>query len=123
MIPATRTDPISKFSKIPQPTKAPNAPASFQSPAPRLRRKTNGNSTSSPNPAPSREVFNPGHPAAITFNKTPTSNPGTVSQFGIRRLRQSVHPATSAKTTASPSMIAFKPSPDVPTAADFHTAQ
>src|SRR5580658_7481006 len=111
MIPATKIDPISKSSSTPGPTNAPKAPASFQSPAPRLRRKTNGNNTSNPSPAPNREVFNPAHPLVRTFAETPTSNPGTVSQFGMRRLRQSVHPAISANATASPSTVGFKSSP------------
>src|SRR6266481_1329231 len=111
MMPATKIEPISKFAIASQPTNAPKAPASFQSPAPRLRRKTNGKSTSSPNPAPSREVFNPSHPPTATFARTPTRNPGTVSQFGILRLRQSVHPAISAKAIAVPSTIGFKTDP------------
>jgi hypothetical protein len=111
MTPATKTEPMSKTARTRGPTNAPKAPASFQSPAPRLRRKTNGNSTSNPSPAPSREVLNPAHPLVRTFAETPTSNPGTVSQFGMRRLRQSVHPAISANATASPSTVGFKPSP------------
>jgi hypothetical protein len=111
MTPATNTEPISKSARNRGPTNAPKAPASFQSPAPRLRRKTNGNSTSNPSPAPRREVPNPAHPLVRTFAETPTSNPGTVSQFGMRRLRQSVHPAISANATASPSTVGFKPSP------------
>src|SRR5580704_8058081 len=111
MTPATKTEPISKSARNRGPTKAPKAPASFQSPAPRLRRKTNGNSTSNPSPAPRREVFNPAHPLVRMFAETPTSNPGTVSQFGMRQLRQSVHPAISANATASPSTAAFKPTP------------
>jgi len=111
MTPATKTEPISKFTNTSQPTNAPKAPASFQSPAPRLCRKTNGKSSSSPSPAPSREVFKPGHPPNSTFTDTPISNPGTVSQFGIRRLRQSVQPAISASATANPSTVGFKPPP------------
>ena len=111
MIPATKTEPISRSTSTCQPTNAPKAPANFQSPAPRLRRKTNGKSTNKPKPAPSREAFSPALPFAITFTETPTSNPGTVSQFGMRRLRQSVHPAISAKATANPSTTAFKQTP------------
>jgi hypothetical protein len=111
MTPATKTEPISKTVRCPGPTNAPKAPASFQSPAPRLRRKTNGNSNSNPSPAPRREVPSPAHPLVRTFAETPTSNPGTVSQFGIRRLRQSVHPAISANPTANPSTVGFKSSP------------
>src|SRR5580704_17836953 len=108
---------MSRFASTGQPTNAPKAPASFQSPAPRLRRKTKGKSTSSPSPAPSREVINPALPSARTFAKTPIRNPDTVSQFGMRRLRQSVYPAISAKTTASPSTAAFKSTP-IRTASD-----
>src|SRR5271154_1232866 len=111
MIPATNTEPISRSTSTCQPTKAPRAPANFQSPAPRLRRKTNGKSTSSPKPAPNREAFSPALPFAITFTKTPIRNPVTVSQFGMRRLRQSVHLAISANATANPSTTAFKPTP------------
>src|ERR1700691_4032726 len=105
MMPATKTDPISKFSSTSQPTNAPKAPASFQSPAPRLRNKTKGSSTNNPNPPPSREVFNPCNPPVAALTATPTRNPGTVSQLGIRRLRQSVKPAASPKT------IGFKRAP------------
>ena len=102
---------MSKFANTAQPTNAPRAPASFQSPAPRLRRKTKGKSSSSPSPAPSREALSPNHPLASAFTETPIKSPGTVSQFGIRRLRQSVYPPISAKATASPSTIGFKPPP------------
>ena len=106
-------------------------------PRPGCAEKPNGKSSSSPSPAPSREAFNPAHPPASTFTETPTRNPGTVSQFGIRRLRQSVHPAISANATASPSTVGFKPPPTwssqnqcprssnaatSPTGADFHIA-
>jgi hypothetical protein len=35
-------------------------------------------------------------------NEIPSSNPGTVSQLGMRRLRKSIHPAAQAKSTAQP---------------------
>ena len=59
-----------------------------------------------PKPAPSREAFSPALPFTSTFTETPIRNPGTVSQFGMRRLRQSVHPAISANATANPSTTA-----------------
>src|ERR1035438_10641952 len=93
------------------PTNAPKAPASFQSPAPRLRTKTKGSSRSNPNPAPSRDVFKPPNPLAIELAAIPTSSPGTVSQFGIRRLRQSITPAIIAKATANPNTMGFKRAP------------
>src|ERR1700678_3550086 len=111
MMPATKNDPISKFSNTSQPTNAPKAPASFQSPAPRLRNKTKGKSTSNPKPAPSREAFNPPNPPVAALAATPTSNPGTVSQLGMRRLRHSVKPAATAKATANPRTIGFKRAP------------
>jgi len=37
----------------------------------------------------------------IKFANTPTANPETVNQFGIRRERQSVHPAIRENTAAS----------------------
>src|SRR5271170_3831881 len=99
---------MSKFNIAPQPTNAPKAPASFQSPAPRLRRKTKGRRTSNASPAPNSEALIPIHPLASTFADSPTKNPGTVSQFGMRRERKSVQPATSANATASPGMMAFQ---------------
>src|SRR5271156_1413179 len=111
MMPATKNDPISKFSNTSQPTNAPRAPASFQSPAPRLCNKTKGKSTSNPKPAPSREAFNPPNPPVAALAATPMSSPDTVSQLGIRRLRQSVKPAATAKATAKPRTIGFKPAP------------
>src|ERR1700729_2175199 len=111
MMPATRTETTSKSTSMLGPTNAPKAPASFQSPAPRLRTKTKGSSTSKPNPAPSRDVFKPPNPLAIAFAAIPTSSPGTVSQFGIRRLRQSIRPAAIAKAAANPKTRGFKPAP------------
>ena len=52
MIPATKTDPNSRSTSVPGPANAPRAPASFQSPAPRLRSRTNGNSSAKPSPRP-----------------------------------------------------------------------
>ena len=48
MSPATNTDPISRSISRAGPAKAPSAPASFQSPAPRLRSRTNGSSKAKP---------------------------------------------------------------------------
>lgn len=111
MIPATKIDPTSKVSMALQPTIAPSAPAIFQSPAPRLRSRTNGKSTSSPTAAPSREVLSPAQRYAIVFTATPMANAGTVSQLGIRRLRKSVHPAAHAKAIAGSRVRTLKLSP------------
>lgn len=46
----------------PGPVKAPSSAASFQSPAPRLRRRTKGSSNPRPTKAPSREILNPSQP-------------------------------------------------------------
>ena len=110
-MPATKTETTSKSTRMLGPTNAPKAPASFQSPAPRLRTKTKGSSRSNPNPAPSRDVFKPPNPLAIELAAIPTSSPGTVSQFGIRRLRQSITPAIIAKATANPNTMGFKRAP------------
>jgi len=110
-MPATKTETTSRSISTPGPTNAPKAPASFQSPAPRLRTITKGSSRSNPNPAPSRDVFKPPNPPAIELAAIPTSSPGTVSQFGIRRLRQSIKPAIIAKTTANPNTMGFKRAP------------
>src|ERR1035438_10408074 len=61
--------------------------------------------------APSRDVFKPPNPLAIELAAIPTSSPGTVSQFGIRRLRQSITPAIIAKATANPNTMGFKRAP------------
>jgi hypothetical protein len=83
------------------PRNAPKAPVSFQSPAPRLRTITSGNSNAKPNPAPSNAVFAPAQPSVAPLAAIPRTNPGTVNQFGIRRQRQSVNPAVAAKIPAS----------------------
>jgi len=111
-MPATKTDPINRSAKTPGPTKAPRAPANFQSPAPRLRSSTNGNNSSKPKPAPSRESFKPCTPAATVFNATPATNPGKVSQFGMRRLRKSEMPAITESNTAPVRIVVFKPAPN-----------
>ena len=85
--------------KTSRPRNAPSAVTSFKSPAPSARTATKG--SNNPNPsacAQQRELRT--HPAAKKpySAQTPTPNPGTVSQFGMRRHRQSVHPATAAKT-------------------------
>src|SRR3974390_3022255 len=90
MTPAMKTDPSSRSTRCPGPAKAPSAPASFQSPAPRLRSSTNGSNSTKPSAAPSREVLKPIQPPKVALAAIPTSNPGTVSQFGIRRLRNAV---------------------------------
>jgi hypothetical protein len=41
----------------------------------------------------------------------PTSSPVIVSQLGMRRLRQSVTPAATAKATANPNTTGFKRAP------------
>src|ERR1700676_1668141 len=107
MIPATRIDASNKSTNKPGPVNAPKAPANFQSPAPRLRNSTNGNSNARPNAAPSREAFSPSQPLKTAFARTPTSNAGTVSQFGIRRHRRSVHPAAAARIMAPASTTGF----------------
>src|SRR3984957_1125351 len=112
MIPATNTDPISRSANTPGPTNAPKAPANFQSPAPRLLSNTNGNKSSKPKPAPSREILKPCTPVATVFNTNPTTNPGKVSQFGMRRLRKSVKPAITESSTAPVRISVFKPPPD-----------
>ena len=112
MTPATKTDPSNMSVKIAGPTKAPNAPASFQSPAPRLRKSTNGSSNASPTAAPSKETRSPAHRLKTVFAVTPINSPGTVNQFGIRRLRRSVHPAMSDNSTAPARINGFKRAPN-----------
>src|SRR5205807_7908262 len=68
-----------------RPRHAPMAPISFQSPAPSALITTKGSSSNKPNPAPSREALAPGQPLVTVLTAIPASNPGTVSQFGIRR--------------------------------------
>jgi len=80
------------------PTNAPSAPTNFQSPAPRLRMSTNGSSNPRPRQAPRTEAFAPGQPRIRALIAMPKINPETVSQLGIRRLRQSMTPATAAKS-------------------------
>ncbi len=63
---------------------------------PELRIRTNGRSSAKPRPAPSREVLAPGQPCSHEFTAIPNTSPGTVSQLGMRRLRQSVHPPAMA---------------------------
>ena len=82
------------------PRKAPKAPISFQSPAPKPRAITKGNNTPSARPAPSRAALAPGHPQPKVFTVNPTSKAGMVNQLGIRRERQSSHPAQHAKPSA-----------------------
>ena len=108
MTPATRIDASKRSTSKPGPVKAPNAPASFQSPAPRLRNITKGNSSASPSAAPSSEAFNPDQPLRTVFAMTPISKAGTVSQFGMRRQRKSVHPAEAARSTAPARTSGFK---------------
>lgn len=98
--PATKIDPRRKSVNSGGPANVPKAPASFQSPAPRLRSNTNGSNKPSPSNAPSREVFSPPQPPTTLRIATPAANPETVSQFGMRRLRRSVHPAIAANNTA-----------------------
>src|SRR5215472_5962144 len=102
MTPATKTDNSNKSTSRPGPTNAPSAPASFQSPAPRLRTRTNGSRRPNPTTAPSSELFNPPQPPSTVFPTTPTTNAGTVSQFGMRRLRRSDQPAIRANRQPQP---------------------
>src|SRR5579864_7602734 len=106
--PATRIDVSNRSTSNPGRVKAPSAPASFQSPAPRLRSSTKGSSNANPSAAPNKESFSPVQPLNTVLNVTPTSIPGTVTQFGMRRQRKSVHPATPARTTAPASTSGFK---------------
>src|SRR5450755_764038 len=98
--PATKTDPSNKSTRRPGPVKAPRAPASFQSPAPRLRRSTKGSSNARPTPTPSSDASRAALPPRAMFMANPVARPGTVSQFGIRRLRKSVQPAIRANSRA-----------------------
>src|SRR5579862_3772012 len=109
--PATRTDPRSRSTKIPGPAKAPRAPANFQSPAPRLRSSTKGSSNARPTAAPSKETRSPAHRFKTVLAVIPITSPGTVSQFGMRRLFKSVHPAMSDKSTAPERITGFKRAP------------
>jgi hypothetical protein len=88
--------------------KDPKAPASFQSPAPKLRNRTNGSNKSRPSPAPSSEAFSPLHPLSTEFAAMPTNNAETVNQFGMRRLRKSVHAAMTERSTAPARIAGFK---------------
>jgi len=102
MSPAMRIVPRSTTSNLCGPRNAPNAPISFQSPAPRPRNTTKGKSNASANPAPCRPALVPGNRQTIVFKATPSNKAGTVSQFGILLERQSSHPAHTAKSTARP---------------------
>src|ERR1700730_14732891 len=82
------------------PKKAPRAPISFQSPAPNARIRTNGSKSARPKPAPSKASATPCHPAVAKFTAMPAKKAGTVSQLGIRRERQSRHPAKPVSTSA-----------------------
>ena len=105
--PATSNAVKSTTSNVRGPRNAPIAPTNFQSPAPNALTITKGKSTSKPNPAPASAILAPAHPPAIVFTVSPTIKPETVSQLGIRRERQSVHPAVSAKSPANASVISF----------------
>src|SRR3954453_1485357 len=105
--PATKTDPRSRSISNSRPANAPSAPASFQSPAPRLRSRTKGSRSPRPTSAPMSDEINPFFPPRIVFVATPASKPETVSQFGIRRLRKSVQPAIRDSSTAPPKMMGF----------------
>src|SRR6267154_4314267 len=72
-----------------QPRNAPTAPINFQSPAPRALSPTNGSKIISARPLPPRANNNPCQPFSTTCNVTPERKPGTVSQLGMRRERQS----------------------------------
>ena len=54
-----------------------------------------------PAPRPATTPSLPAQPAASEFTAIPATSAGTVSQLGMRRKRQSVHPATRAGTAAS----------------------
>ena len=75
MTPATRIVPISTESNCRQPRQAPKAPASFQSPAPRLRTITKGSSSPRPNAVPSNAAFSPGQRYRIVLTATPAPLP------------------------------------------------
>src|ERR1700686_1991646 len=83
--PATRIVTISTDNNSRGPRLLPSAPASFQSPAPRLRTSTQGKSNPNPNAAPNSALNNPGQRYRIVLTTTPAAKPETVSQFGIRR--------------------------------------
>src|SRR5437763_1705606 len=87
-------------SKDDGPTKAPTAPTSFESPPPKLLNKTKGNRTANPRAAPSRDLPVPCQPDRVKLRPIPTTNPLTVNQLGILRLRRSKNAATVASTAA-----------------------
>src|ERR1700756_242698 len=111
MTPATKTEPIRISIRRPGPVYAPSATANFRSPAPRLFSNQKGSNRANARPAPSSDSFIPLQPPRKVFAATPTTNPGTVSQFGIRRLRQSVHPAINESRIATTSKGSFKRTP------------
>src|ERR1700678_175730 len=121
MAPFTKTDASSTVSTCSGPRKAPDAPANLTSPIPRPLTRASGNSSAKPRAAPSSALFVPAQPHAAVFAETPIRSPGTVSQFGIRRLRQSVYAATSAIATANSSGRALKSTPAYNRIADFST--
>src|SRR5882762_427554 len=79
---------------------APEAPTSFQSPNPNACKATKGNNRSIARPRPASDDLAPGKPKQTVLRINPKAAAGTVSQFGIRRLRQSVTPAISATMAA-----------------------
>ncbi len=109
IIPFTRNVPNRTNNNRCGPRNAPNAPTNFQSPAPKLRIATKGSKRSNPNPAPNKADLHPDQRKIIEFARTPTTSPGTVSQLGIRRERQSVHPAIRENTAASTQIFIMFP--------------
>src|SRR5581483_2055473 len=107
IIPATKTDINRRSSNKAGPVKVPSAPASFQSPAPKLRSSTKGSNKPRPTSAPNREVFKPLQPLSKVLAATPRANAGTVSQLGIRRVRISVHPAITASNDIPARIFGF----------------
>ena len=109
--PATKIDATNRLTSSSRPAKAPRAPANFQSPAPRLRNKTKGNNNPRPTKVPSKDDASPVFPPRTVLRTTPATKPDTVSQFGMRRLRKSVHPAMIDNRTAPARIAGFKRAP------------
>ena len=109
IMPFTRKVPNRTSNNRFGPRKAPNAPTNFQSPAPRLRIATKGRRSSNPNPAPNSADLHPGQRKMMEFARIPITSPGTVSQLGIRRERQSVHPAIRENSAASTQIFIMFP--------------
>src|ERR1700747_614116 len=105
MIPEAKILPRRTKRNSCQPRNDPTAPISFQSPAPNARRLTSGSKRISARPLPSREKSKPCQPFSTRCSVTPERTPGTVSQLGMRRERQSSNAAETVNASVRIQMI------------------